>query len=333
MATTVVGLYRTEADVQRVSDDLANSGFGRQEITRHDDTDPDLRNWLVDQGVPDREAADYVEGVRSGGKLVTVEVSDDRADEAVRIMQRHERTVAGAGTAVPADRSATTEAETTTRRPAKSGTRVEGEETLEVVEEELDVGTREVEGGGVRVSTYVTEKPVEKQVRVRDEKVDVERRPVDRPVSNAEADSAFQERAVEMSERTEDVVVGKQARVVEEVVLTKDVDERTETVRDTVRKTDVEVERTDDVLADHRDDYVTHHRDTFGGTEADYPEREPAYRYGIDLANHPDYRGRPWSEIAPAAREYWVRQNGETWMEYEPAVRYSYERASARGNR
>lgn len=331
MATTVVGLYRTEADVQRVSDDLTSSGFGRHEITRHDETDPDLRNWLVDQGVPDREAADYVEGVRAGGKIVAIEVDDDRASEAVRIMQRHERAVAGAGTAMPAD--AATTADTTSRRPAKTGTMAtDGEETLEVVEEDLDVATRAVEEGGVRVSTYVTEKPVEKQVRVRDERVDVERRPVDRPVSNAEADSAFQERSVEMTERTEDVVVGKRARVVEEVVLTKDVDERTETVRDTVRRTDVEVERTDDVLADHRDDYVTHHRDTFGGTEADYPEREPAYRYGIDLANHPDYRGRPWSEVSPAARDYWVRQNGETWMEYEPAVRYSYERASARGH-
>ncbi len=330
MATTVVGLYRTEADVQRVSDDLANSGFGRQEITHHDETDPDLRNWLVDQGVPDREAADYVEGVRAGGKLVAIEVADDRASEAVRIMQRHERTVAGTGAAVPADAAAAD----TTRRPAKTGaTATEGEQTLEVVEEELDVGTRQVEGGGVRVSTYVTEKPVEKQVRVRDETVDVERRPVDRPVSNAEADSAFQERAVEMTERTEDVVVGKQARVVEEVVLTKDVDEHTETVRDTVRKTDVDVERTDDVLTDHRDDYVAHHRETFGGTEDDYPEREPAYRYGIDLANHPDYRGRPWSEVSPAARQYWVRQNGETWQEYEPAVRHSFERASARGDR
>ena len=40
-------------------------------------------------------------------------------------------------------------------------------------------------------------------------------------------------------------VVAKEARIVEEVVVGKNVSERTETVRDTVKRTDVEVEETD----------------------------------------------------------------------------------------
>ena len=51
---------------------------------------------------------------------------------------------------------------------------------------------------------------------------------------------------IEAVERAEEAVVSKQARVVEEVALSKDVDTRTETVRDTVRKTEVEVENEDD---------------------------------------------------------------------------------------
>jgi hypothetical protein len=133
-----------------------------------------------------------------------------------------------------------------------------------------------------------------------------------------------------MTERDEEVVVGKRARVVEEVVLSKSVEGRTERVRDRVRRTDVEIERTDDVLASDREHYLRHHRDTFGGSESDYPDREVAYRYGIDLANHPDYLGLDWSEVAPSAQEHWARQNGETWWDYEPAVRYGYERASQR---
>jgi uncharacterized protein (TIGR02271 family) len=114
------------------------------------------------------------------------------------------------------------------------------EAVIPVVEEELRVGKREVEKGGVRVTSKVTETPVEEQVRLREEHVNVERRPVDRPLS--EADNAFREGTIEVTERAEEAVVAKQARVVEEVVVNKDVNERTEQVRDTVHSTDVDVQ-------------------------------------------------------------------------------------------
>jgi uncharacterized protein (TIGR02271 family) len=337
MATTIVGLYRTEADVQRVTDELSSHGFTHYEVNRDDRTGADLRNWLENRGVPDREAEDYVIGVNNGGKLVTLEASDDRTDEALEIMLRHERSTAGTAPAgmgttagVVDDPARTTRKDRPKDRSKDRVKDVGGQETFEVVEEEIDIGTREVERGGVRVRSYVTERPVEEEVRLRGEHVDVERRPVDRPLKKGEVDHAFEERTVSMTEKGEEVVVGKRARVVEEVVLRKDVEERTERVRDTVRRTDVDVERTDEVLKADRDHFVSHHRDTVGGTEQEYSEREPAYRFGIDLAHHPDYRGRSWDEVAPEAREHWVRQNGETWLEYEPAVRYSYERASKR---
>jgi len=119
----------------------------------------------------------------------------------------------------------------------------EGELAIPVVEEELRVGTREVESGGVRVDTRVEETPVEEQVTLREERVHVDRRPVDRPASDADFDRV-QEGAVEVRERREEAVVDKQARVVEEVVINRDVEERTETIRDTVRRTDVDVDET-----------------------------------------------------------------------------------------
>ncbi len=112
---------------------------------------------------------------------------------------------------------------------------------MPVVEEELRVGKREVESGGARVTTRVEETPVEEQVTVRDETVEVERRVVDRPASGADL-AAFQEGTVEVRERYEEPVVEKEARVTGEVGIRKDVDERTETVQDTVRRTDVDVE-------------------------------------------------------------------------------------------
>lgn len=317
MPNTVVGLYRTETETRSVVDDLVRHDFPRQGIALHEEGNARLRDWLAEQGVPEHEARGYVEGVRAGGKLVTLEASDERTNDAIEIMRRHEARTAGGASGRAAGPS-----------------RTDGEETLEVTEEELDVGKREVERGGVRVRTYVSERPVEEEVRVRDETVHVDRRPVDRTVSDAEAEDAFRERTVEMTETDEEVVADKRARVIEEIVLSKDVEERTETVRDTVRRTDVEVEGADDdagyVFDDDREHFRTHHRERFANSPYGYEDFEPAYRYGTDLANHPDYAGREWNDLSPTARDRWERQNAGTWNEFEPAVRYGWERARAR---
>ncbi|HZG66885.1 MAG TPA: DUF2382 domain-containing protein [Herpetosiphonaceae bacterium] len=129
---------------------------------------------------------------------------------------------------------------------ARTGTRNvdAGEEArIPVVEEELRVGKREVDSGGVRVNTRVEETPVEEQVTLREERVNVERRPVDRPAADVDFDR-LQEGTLEVRERREEPVVDKQARVVEEVVVGKEARERTETVQDSVRRTDVDVQET-----------------------------------------------------------------------------------------
>jgi uncharacterized protein (TIGR02271 family) len=117
------------------------------------------------------------------------------------------------------------------------------EATIPVVEEHVAVGKREIEGGRVRVYTRVLERPVEESVQLHEERARIERRPVDRPATEADMATAFKEGSMEIRERTEVPVVQKQARVVEEVRVGKDVRERTETVRDTVHKTDVRVEQ------------------------------------------------------------------------------------------
>ena len=113
-------------------------------------------------------------------------------------------------------------------------------EVVQAAEEELRVGKRDVGRGSVRVRSYVTERPVEEQVDLRQERVTIERRPVDREV--APGDAAFTERTIEAVERGEEAVVSKVARVTEEIGLRKDVEHETETVRDTVRKQEVDVE-------------------------------------------------------------------------------------------
>jgi len=116
----------------------------------------------------------------------------------------------------------------------------ENEVVLPIVEEQLRIGKRPVERGGVNVRTTSQEVPVQENVNLREESVTVERRPVDRAVGNAP--DAFREGTIEVTEMAEVPVVSKEARVVEEVVVGKEVTERQETVRDTVKRTEVEVD-------------------------------------------------------------------------------------------
>jgi stress response protein YsnF len=117
--------------------------------------------------------------------------------------------------------------------------------SLPVIEENMDISKREVQTGGVRLRSRIVERPVEENLRLRQERVRVERVPVDRPATERDLD-AFREGEIEVTETSEVPVVRKDARVVEEVRLTKDVNETDEVVRDSVRKTDVEVENLSD---------------------------------------------------------------------------------------
>lgn len=124
---------------------------------------------------------------------------------------------------------------------AKAKLGAAGEETLQLAEEALSVGKRAVEGGATRIRKYVVSTPVEEQVRLRDEKVTIERRPVTdgRPV----AGESFADKTIEMRETREEAVVSKEARVKEEIGLRKEAAERVETVKDNVRREEVDIQK------------------------------------------------------------------------------------------
>jgi uncharacterized protein (TIGR02271 family) len=193
--------------------------------------------------LPPEDSHSYEEGMRRGGYLLCARVDEDRADEAIRILDDCE--------SVDMD-----ERETSWRGEGWSpyqatggstgfgqGDRTVAEERIPIVEEELRVGKREVERGGARVRSYVRETPVSEQVNLREEHVSVERRPVDRPVSETDMESGMlQDREIDMKETAEEAVVGKEARVREELVVRKTAEEHVEQVQDTVRHTEVDVD-------------------------------------------------------------------------------------------
>jgi uncharacterized protein (TIGR02271 family) len=214
---------------------------------------------LMDAGMPEQDTHYYLEGIRRGGTLIATQASDERIDDAVAIMDRyHPVNVAErakmwekSGYSGFDESAAAYNAEQIARERASYASSLEpethraisGEAVVPVVEEELQVGKRAVETGRVRVHTNITEVPVQEEIQLREEHVKVERRPVNRPASDADINKAIQNSSLEVTETQERAVVNKEPRVVEEVVISKDVDSHTETISETVRRTDVSVER------------------------------------------------------------------------------------------
>jgi uncharacterized protein (TIGR02271 family) len=122
--------------------------------------------------------------------------------------------------------------------PARDTAAGKGEERLQLAEEQLNVGKRLVNRGTTRIRRFVVERPVEQDVTLHSERVTVERRPVS---GDMRAGEGFADKIIEVTETDEEPVVGKTARVKEEVVVRKEAADRVETVRDKVRREDVEI--------------------------------------------------------------------------------------------
>jgi uncharacterized protein (TIGR02271 family) len=272
-------------------------------------------------------------------------------DEITRDRSMYGSTAANVS-ATPAD-TATPATPATPAAPAmpaaSAGTqRTEGTSTFPVVEESLKVGKREVQRGGVRVYQRTEEKPVEESVQLRQEHVNVERHQVDQP-ADASTMAAFKEGSVELREMAEEPVVSKTARVVEEVVVGKDVTQETANIKDTVRRTDVEVEQlgatgatdtsrtattartgTDigDTSATIEDgDFRSHWQNAYGQSGGRYEDYDAAYRYGADLGGSDRFRNYRWSDVESDVRSDWETRHPEsTWDKVKDAVRYGAER-------
>lgn len=330
---TVVGLFLDKNEARRTIDDLKQIGVKEGDVSLLSNEgangpmaayldaktlakDPrGILNALVRMGLSESEAQRYVDGIRQGGTLETVSVEDARANEALEIMRSHALGTGPAGTRAQRD------IPRGERAPLKGTERAE--EVIPVIVEELSVGKREVDAGGIRATSTVQSTPVEEVVTLRSENIDVERRKVDRPITPGDSD-VFRDREIEVTATSEEPVVEKTARVVEEVVITKGVDTRTETVKDTVRRTDVDVER----IPYDASQYRAHYMSEYGKTGAKFDDYEPAYRYGHEMRASMEDEGSEWSDIEPDARSDWERGHPNTWERFKGAIRHAWERAT-----
>ena len=130
---------------------------------------------------------------------------------------------------------------TTTKRAAPAATLAADDVLVELVIEELEVGKRRYDAGGVHLETHVVSEPIARDVHLKDEHVSIERTKVDRVTSPAEADRLFRDAGFEVTARAEVPVIKKHAHVVEELVIKKAGVARDETVRATVRRMETAV--------------------------------------------------------------------------------------------
>lgn len=269
MSQTVVGIFDDPSDAQDAVQQLLIHGFSRADIDisiqKSEQRDKNLSSFFTSLFGTDT-ARSYTEVARQSGAIVTVHAdSPSRAAQAANILDEagaldmdeqagiSERAgVSGqAGLseqqAGAAERAGISEPMGTCGPAGATGKEktvaeaARGENAIPIIEEQLSVGKREVETGRVKLRSKIIEQPVEEHLRLREEHVHVERHAVNRPASEAEL-AGFKEGEIEIVEHAEVPIVNKEARVVEEVQIEKEIGEREEIVREKLRKTQVNVE-------------------------------------------------------------------------------------------
>ena len=267
---TVIGLFEQKDEAMRAFASLVDAGYARADldILTNDDKDDVPKLTRMHSWVPEPDVNIYLAGVRDGGTVVTANVGNSTVARAASILGSYNMvnigkrapslavkaalSLAAAAAAVgTAAKTVTTKA---TQLPPKQTPAaavapptavaltdpVKNDNVLEVIEEDLSVGKEQVERGRMRIYNVVTEREVEKNVALKDETIRVQRRPVNRTVS-IDPD-LFKARSFEMVEMDEIAKVKKTARVVEEVTIGKEVVDKIETIKETLRRQDVQME-------------------------------------------------------------------------------------------
>ena len=258
MSQTVVGIFDKAVNAEKAVDRLLSEGFARDRVDISDhttrdgytdadrDRDDDSIGGFFSSLFGDSDDTKHHTNAAREGIVVTVHAADRaEAERAADILDDF-------GTVNVGDR--TTGVDTSV--DATTGTAT-GDQTIEVVEENLQVGKRDVETGGVRVRSRIVERPVEERVRLRSEHVHVDRKPVDRVATEADMANLKDGETIEVTEHAESVVANKEARVTEEIHVGKEVEEHEEVVQDTVKSTEVDIEET----TPRRDDAIEPDRD------------------------------------------------------------------------
>lgn len=242
----IVAVYDKAAKAKEAARALESSGFAAGDISvlnRDSLSDAEVHEaglWrrLFGRNVGDHESAVYGRTIESGGAVLTLRTSDTEVPRAMKILDIHNpvdvnERATSLGVVPPVTKAAVP--------PPAPTAKLTKEEVLRLAEEQLEVGKRQIETGRARIRRFVTEKPVEAHVTLHEEHAEMVRRAVTDPSLLRDVD--WSDKTIEVTEMSEQAVVTKTARVAEEVLIRREGSDHVETVRDTVRRQQVELER------------------------------------------------------------------------------------------
>jgi stress response protein YsnF len=310
---TVVGLFDDRNEAKRAYTTLVEEGFAKADldILTSDDEEDVHKLAHLRARIPEPDVNVYLDGLHRGGTIITANVAGSASARAAEILS---------GYVMVNIKKRLLELQKTHKEfalldPATS------ENVLEVIEEELDSGKEPIERGRMRIYSLLSERAGQ-----RDETLKVRRRPVNKSVSiNPDL---FKERAFEMFDKDEIAKVGKTARVLEEVSLGKEVAEKVQTIKEALRRRDVEVEEIPAArpLQEYLSDFRNFYTKNLASSGATFENLSPAFLFGYGLATREPFRSAPWSAVEADSRRIWEEKNPGTWDKNMAVIKYAWAR-------
>lgn len=245
----VVAVYDSVTNANAAVKSLTSSGYLADDISviRNEGEaekaglyEPGIWKRLFGRDLEHEEAAVLGRSLAQGSTIISVRVPESEALKVMSLLDRQKPVdvvdrakaygLVGATAAAPLAPSATLTASILVE-----------ERSLPVAEEELSVGKRMVESGHTRVRRYVIEKPVEASITLHEEHVEVIRRAISDPTYLKDID--WSDKAIDMTETLEEPVISKTAHITEEIVIRKQGSDHKQTVHDTVRRQEIEIDQ------------------------------------------------------------------------------------------
>jgi uncharacterized protein (TIGR02271 family) len=269
----IVTLFDSATQAEAAKRNLVKAGFSDRDISLisgerlqaegHSARHPGIWQRLFGHTVDKDQADVYTKAMDKGGVVLSLRTEEDKLAKAMTILHSHDSAEVPSRIKSSVDEraSSTSEAagvnptagrqfagETNDRQVEPQRTALTGNESqqdiLRLAEEQIEVGKRLVSEGSTRVRRYTVTDAVSEDISLHEQHADTFRRAVNQPALTGEVD--WSERTVEVAETHEQPVINKTARVKEEVVVRTDGSDRTETVNDTVRRQEVDIDRAAD---------------------------------------------------------------------------------------
>jgi len=240
--TSLICLFHDRGRAQKAFEDVLRANVPQEQVMLIGRDLPggiSALDRLSELDLPRNDVQYLLDGLQDGGVVLAVTSLSHLVDKVEAIFAAHQ--------ANPVDETVSESGEPASAG-ARSGRDVHSEliaannhAVIPVVQEELHVGKRTVDAGGVRIYRRIVEVPVNQQVALHDQHVRIERNPANRAATEGERIQAG-EQTVELTETREELIVSKAANVIEEVIVGRQASEHVERVRETVRRTEIEVE-------------------------------------------------------------------------------------------